>query len=310
MASTPARPSRPAEARQAPAAGSALLPRLQVLGAALLFSTGGAAIKACSLSAWQVAGFRSAVAAAALLIALPAARARPRPRTLAVGAAYAATLILFVTANKLTTAANTIFLQSTAPIYLLLLGPWLLGERVRRADLAMTAALGLGLASFFVGSDPHVATAPEPLRGNVLAAASGFTWALTIVGLRGLGRGDASADAPGAVAAVVAGNLIAFAVCLPPAWPVAASTPLDWAVIGYLGVFQIGLAYVLLTRGVRRLPALEVSLLILVEPVLNAVWAFLIHGERPGPWSAAGCTLILVATAARVAAGRRSSTAS
>jgi pterin-4a-carbinolamine dehydratase len=117
--------------------------RFQVLAAALLFSTGGAAIKATALSAWQVACFRSGLAALALLIAMPAWRRFWSPRAMLVGLAYAATMIGYVTGNKLTTAANTIFLQSTAPIYLLLLGPLLLREKVRRSDLLFTAALAL-----------------------------------------------------------------------------------------------------------------------------------------------------------------------
>ena len=71
---------------------------------------------------------------------------------------------------------------------------------------------------------------------------------------------------------------------------------LDWTLVGYLGVFQIGVAYILLTRGVRHVPALEMSLLILLEPVLNSIWAWLVHGEQPGPWSLTGCAIILVST--------------
>src|SRR5436309_1136311 len=100
--------------------------RLEILAAAALFSTGGAAIKACSLSGWQVASFRSGIAALAVLVMLPAARRVPSGRAVAVGAAYATTMILFVRANKLTSAANAIFLQSTAPLYVLLLAPRLL----------------------------------------------------------------------------------------------------------------------------------------------------------------------------------------
>src|SRR5438876_87828 len=95
--------------------------RLLVFLAALLFSTGGAAIKAASLTGWQVACFRSAVAAAVLLAALPEARRNWTWRIVPVASAYAATLITFVLANRLTSSANAIFLQSTAPFYLLLL---------------------------------------------------------------------------------------------------------------------------------------------------------------------------------------------
>ena len=106
--------------------------RLKLVGAALLFSTGGAAIKATTLTGWQVASFRSGIAALAVLLLAPEARRGWSWRAVLVGVAYAATLVLFVTANKLTTSANTIFLQATAPLYMVVLSPWLLGERVRR----------------------------------------------------------------------------------------------------------------------------------------------------------------------------------
>lgn len=137
-----------------------------MLTAAGLFSTGGAAIKYCGMSGWQVAGFRSGVAALALFICVPAARRGWSWRAGLVGCAYAATLILFVTANKLTTSAATIFLQSTAPLYLVLLGPLLLKEPIRRRDLAFLAPLGLGLLLMFAGADAPQATAPNPLRGT------------------------------------------------------------------------------------------------------------------------------------------------
>lgn len=279
--------------------------RLQALAAAALFSTGGAAIKGCSWSSWQVASGRSAIAALVLIAVFPSWRRCWSPRTLAVGAAYATTLILYVSANKLTTAANTIFLQSTAPLYLLFLGPFFLRERVGRAEWLLTSMIGVGMAMFFVGVEPPQATAPRPVLGNALGAIAGLTWALTILGLRALGRDDAPGRS-GAGRAVVAGNLIAAAVCLPFALPFPAPAMTDLAIVGYLGVFQIGLAYVMLTWAVRRLVALEAALLLLLEPVLNALWAWAIHGEQPGPWSTAGCLIILTASLLRAFSSSRS----
>jgi drug/metabolite transporter (DMT)-like permease len=272
--------------------------RLLVLAAALLFSTGGTAIKATTLSAWQVAGLRSGVAASLLLLLAPQWRPRAEPRALLVGVAYASVMILFVMANKLTTAANTIFLQSTAPIYVLLLGPWLLRERVRAADLAYVAVAGVGIVLLVLGGDVPQRTAPDPMRGNVLAAASAVSWALTVMGLRWLAAG------PGDTArlqgtALVTGNLITCAVCLPVAEAPGGAAGLDWALVGYLGAFQIGLAYVCLARGVRGVSAMEASLLLLVEPVCSALWAWALLAERPGPRSLAGCALVLAATAWR-----------
>jgi drug/metabolite transporter (DMT)-like permease len=279
----------------------ALLARLELVAAAVLFSTGGAAIKATTLTGWQVACFRSGVAALALLALLAEARRGWRRRTLVVGSAYAGTMVLFVLANKLTTAANAIFLQDTAPLYLLLLGPWLLGEPVRRGDLKLMVAVAAGIALVFVGRQEPLATAPDPFRGNLVALASGVAWALTIAGLRWMSR---RAGAASPLSAVVAGNLLAFLIALPRALPVAEVPTRDWWLVIYLGVFQIGLAYVFLVRGVRGVPALETSLLLLVEPALNPVWSWWVHGERPAGLALAGGALILAATAARAALSR------
>lgn len=308
----------PAPAPSPPAAAPAgLAPRLQVLAAAALFSTGGVAIKGLALDAWQVASLRSAVAALALAVMLPAGWRALRRHGLplglvGVGLAYGATLLLFVLGNKLTTAANTIFLQSTAPLYVLLLAPWLLGEPVRRRDVAYMLALAVGLGLFFVGQRQPDALAPDPFTGNLLAVASGVTWALTLIGLRRVGRGGGAPVAAGGApppdlgaAAVLLGNAFAFTIALPfaladPA-PLLAAGAADWAVVVYLGAIQIGLAYVLLTRAFRRVGALEASLLLLVEPVLNPIWTWLAHGEEPGRWALAGGAVIIAATAAKAA---------
>ena len=275
--------------------------RLQLLGAAVLFSTGGAAIKACALDGWQVACFRAGIAAVVVGAILPESRRGWTWRTLVVGAAYAVTVILFVQANKLTTAANTIFIQAASPLFIAALGPWLIGERVRRRDAPFMAALVAGLALFFAGVPKESATAPDPRLGNALAAVSSFTVALMMMGLRWLGRTD------GGAGAVVTGNAIAFAVALPFAVPLA-PRPADLALIAYLGVFQIGIAYVLVLRALRRVSALEAALLLMVEPVLNPLWAWLLHGEEPGALALAGGAIILAATVGKTLGDARSET--
>jgi len=270
-----------------------------VLAAAALFSSGGAAIKAVHLTAWQVASFRSGVATLAFLLLLPETRRKPPPRVLAVGAVYAATMILFVQANKLTTAASAIFPQATAPLWVVLLSPWLLGERIRGRDVVYMAVLAVGLACFFVGIDPASATAPNPLLGNVLASLSGLTWAFTIMGLRALGRTTGADGVSWGPASALWGSIFACLGCLPMALPVGPSTARDWLIVGYLGVFQIAVAYAFLLRGLEHVPAVEASLLLLLEPVLNPVWALVVHGERPGAWSLAGGAILLLATAVK-----------
>jgi DME family drug/metabolite transporter len=129
----------------------------------------------------------------------------------------------------------------------------------------------------------------------VLAATAGVTWALKVMGLRWSGR--AAGGEGQAPVVVVIGNLAAFLVALPFALPVAAARPVDWAIVAGLGVVQIGVAYVFLTLAMRHVPALEASVLLLLEPALNPLWAWLVNGERPGPWANAGGALILGATA-------------
>ncbi|MEX1311097.1 MAG: DMT family transporter [Candidatus Sulfomarinibacteraceae bacterium] len=270
--------------------------RAMILGAAVLFSTGGAAVKACTLTGWQVASFRSAVAVIAILILLPSARRSWNRRILPVGFAYAATMISFALANKLTTAANTIFLQAAAPLWVLLLGGPLLGERTDRRQLVFMSLMALGMVFFFVGDQPGSDTAPNPAAGNLVGAACGLSYGLLILGLRWLGRGN-DGDG-GTIAAVCCGNLIAALVALPMALPVRSSTPTDWAMVVFLGVVQIGIAYGLLVRGVSRVPALEASLILLAEPVLSPVWAWLAHGETPTVWALVGGAIILGATIA------------
>jgi drug/metabolite transporter (DMT)-like permease len=264
----------------------------------MLFSTGGAAIKAAAFTPWQVAGLRSGIAAVAIVALSRRARHGWTPRVALVGVAYAACLTLFVLANRLTTSANTIFLQSAAPLYLLVLSPWLLKEPIRRQDLGFMAIVGIGLALFFVSAEPAVASAPDPARGNLLALVSGVCWAFTVCGLRWLGTGESRGEGAGgsAVAAVVSGNLTAFLVALPMALPLGPHAPVDWAVVLYLGVGQIAVAYLLVTAGLRYIPALEASLILLIEPALNPVWAWLIQGERPGTWALLGGVVILGST--------------
>ena len=274
---------------------------LEIVIAALLFSTGGAAIKATTLSGIEVGGLRSAIAAVALVLFIPAARRGYTWRAAAVGLAFAGSLVLFVTANKLTTSAASIFLQSTAPLYVLLAGPWLLRERASRSDLLLMLPVAAGLLLVFAGTGVAGRTAPDPFRGNVLALLSGVTWAFAIMGLRWM------SDHPGSspLAAAVLGNLFAAALCLPFVRSPALIGAPDWAVLAYLGVFQVALAYVFLTRGVGQLPALDASLLLLVEPGLNPVWAWIAHGERPSALALGGGALILGATAVKAWADAR-----
>jgi drug/metabolite transporter (DMT)-like permease len=267
-----------------------------LMSAAVLFSTGGAAIKAISMTPWQIASFRSGIAALALAALVPDGRRRWRWALLPVAAAYAATLISFTMATKLTTSANAIFLQSTAPLYLLLIGPLLLKEPLSRTDLLFLGAVATGMALCVGTAQPAVATAPDPRMGNLMGAVSGLSWAFTVSGLRWIGRREGAGNA--ATATVVLGNLLACLATLPKALPPPHADLLNFGVLVYLGVFQIGLGYVFVTRAIRQVPAFEATTVLLLEPALNPVWVWLVQGERPAASSIAGGVLILSATLA------------
>lgn len=268
-----------------------------LFAAAFLFSTGGAAIKGCSLSSWQIAGFRAGIAAITLHILLPDARRGWTLRTWLIGVTYAATLVLFVLANKLTTSANAIFLQSTAPLYLLLLGPFVLREPIRRVDTIVICAVAAGASLLLFGAQAIAATAPDPRRGNLLGIFSGLTWAITLTGLRWVGKHSEHVESPESI--VIAGNFIAFATCLPAVFPITHFAFTDLAILLYLGVFQIGVAYMALTRSIRYVPGLEAATLLLLEPVFNPLWSWIIHRERPSAFALLGGCVILLATFVR-----------
>jgi drug/metabolite transporter, DME family len=281
--------------------------RLRVFAAAACFSTGGALFKLTRLTGWQVAGFRALLAAGAVLVLLPEARRAWTWRAGLVGVAYACTTVLFVQANKLTTAASAVFLQDSSPVFILLLAPWLLKERPRREDLVFLSVAAVGMACLFGSGSAPQRTATNPAFGNTLAAVSALTFALTVMGYRWLAVSSAGGSGPsGAVAAAaVSGNVLAFLFCLPFALPLGAVRLADWAIVAWLGVVQLGAGYAVLARAVPYLPALEVSLLLLLEPVLNPIWTWMVHRERPGSWTVAGGAIILGATAVKSWYGAR-----
>lgn len=272
--------------------------------ASVLFSTGGAAIKWAEFTGWQIASLRAGIAGLTLLLLVPEARRGWGWRPALVGVAYAAAGICFVLANRLTTSANAIFIQSASPLFVLVLGPLLLREPVTRRDLLFMVPVGLGLSLFLLGDQTPGATAPNPALGNLLAGICAVSFAFSVVGFRWLGRGGGGPQTTPMTAATL-GNFIACAVALPMALPLGSLPAADWVVLGYLGVFQIGLAYYFVSRALTRLSALEASVLLLLEPALNPVWSWLLHGEIPARLAMLGGGLVLGATVARAVAPDR-----
>jgi drug/metabolite transporter, DME family len=267
--------------------------RLMIVAAALLWSTGGAAVKSATLSAPQIAGGRAVVAAIALWLAIPAARIRPNKRILIAAIFYAITAVLFVFANTLTTAANTIFLQNTAPIWVMFLSAKFLGEVPTRAEKISVPIALLGATLFFL--DDY---SGGRLAGNLCAIAASFSYAALLMSYKKL------ASAEGTAATIYGALLVAIGT-LPFGLAGLHPTPTDLGILLYLGVLQQAGAALCFIRGVRGVSALEGALLTLFEPLLSPVWAFIFVGEGVGWLGISGGSLILGATLWRIRAQRR-----
>lgn len=276
---------------------------LAVLGAAVLWSTGGLLIKSVTLDALGVTMWRSLFAAAAIVLltrTVPPAPWRAGGLQWALALSYAFMLVFFVTATKLTTAANAIFLQYTAPLYVLVFSRFLLEERARTVDLVCVAVAFGGMALFFVGR-----LQTEDLWGNLSAVTSGLAFAVFLTLLRRRECGPKTRPQ-----AMTLGNVllvVGLLVVNVARGEGAAFTPGggDLAALLFLGVFQIGLAYALFGFGIERVQALEASLIGMLEPVLNPAWVFLFLGETPGWWAAAGGAVIVAAVAVRTFVAER-----
>ncbi len=266
--------------------------RIFILAAAVLFSTGGLAIKATGLGAWQVAGLRSGIACLVLVLVYPTVFRTISRRVWPVAIAYAATLLLFTLATKNTTAANAIFTQNASLFWILLLSRPLLGEPVGPKQIGLAFGLALGVLCLFLAVPNSQDTAPDPALGNAFAVGSSLASGLMILGIRGLARRE-EAGTETALAATVLGNGLLFLFCLPMMDAPVDLAPADWLWVVYLGAFQIALAYVWLVRGARGVPAFEISLLLLLEAVLNPLWTYLVLGERMGSLAVLGGGIVL-----------------
>jgi drug/metabolite transporter (DMT)-like permease len=266
---------------------SAVSPLLLVVAAAVLWSTGGLFIKWTSLSGLELSFGRSLLAAITVAIFTRREGFGLNKVTALASVLYAALLVLFVLATKQTTAANAIFLQYTAPVYLLIFEPLFYKEKFRSTDLIVVVACVLGMSLFFVGQ-----LRPQDVTGNLLALASGLCFACYFLLLR-----HSTSRAVNRASSVIYGNLLVVLISASAGWKaIPQMTTHDAFSVIYLGVVQIGLAYTLFTaamaRGVRSLDAGIVGY---IEPVLNPIWVFLVLHERPTQWALVGGGIIVIA---------------
>lgn len=275
---------------------------LLVLMAAALWSTGGVGVKVANAEPLVVAGLRSVFALVFMSIVLAVTMRRrgddaralvtlmKRPLIWGAAASYALMVVMFCLAARRTTAANAIFIQYTAPVYVALLSTKLLGEKPSGADYVsvFTSLAGMGLA--FGGE-----IGGGRMEGNLLAVLSSFGYAGLPLLLRIEEQRRADPLAP--LVAMSLGNAIAALVALPACVMHPPADQRTWLVLVALGTMQIGVPYVLYGMAIRRLRALESALLAMIEPVLSPIWVLLATGEKPSLMAAIGGAVIVASVA-------------
>jgi drug/metabolite transporter (DMT)-like permease len=264
--------------------------------AAILWSTGGLMIKSTSWQPLAIMVGRNIFSSALLLLYLRRFPTRWTRWKLIAAFSHLLTAFLFISSTKLTTAANAIFLQYTAPLYIILLGFWFLREKPTRTDWLSMLVIFSGMFLFF-GDKLSL----EGLQGNILAALSGLTLAMMTVALRAQKDGT---PVESILIAQVFTVVFGFPLLFRESW-----TATNWLIVGYLGIFQIGFAFLLFTTALKHIPALEATLIGTLEPVLNPLWVAFFIGERPGSYALIGALVVLAGVAMNSVGSARAASA-
>jgi drug/metabolite transporter (DMT)-like permease len=253
---------------------------LLIMCTAVLWSFGGLLIKFISWDAMTIVGMRSAFAALVMIIYMRRVHITFSRPVIMGALSMSGTTVLFVFANKLTTAANAIVLQYTGPIFIVLISIIFLKKRARALDIVSTLIVFAGMGLFFFDR-----LQADALLGNILACFSGITFAGVFLANK----------APGAKPeeAVLLGHIINAAAGLPFAVTQITFDPAAWGAIALLGIFQLGIAYVLFSIGIKNTPPITASLIATLEPLLNPVWVLLNTGEAPGIWALIGGVIVI-----------------
>lgn len=254
---------------------------LAIILAALLWSTGGLFIKLISLDAYQLSFYRSIFSALTFVLLFRKKVFVFNFPIFLNGIFYAGILILFVIATKLTTAANAIFLQYTAPIYVLIFEPLFLKTKLKAINVISVFVAFLGMTLFFVGE-----ISPTHLEGNLVALLSGICFAAFLIGIR-------KSSEEFRVPAIFWGNIFIPILCFNSVYPEFNINLENFLMIAYLGIFQIGFAYAIFTYSIKRIEGIEAALIAMIEPVMNPIWVYLGYGEKPSPFAILGGLIIL-----------------
>lgn len=253
---------------------------------AVMWSLGGLLIKSVDAHPLAIAGVRGGIAAIVMLVVLKKPQINWSLAQVGAALAYSATTILFVSANKTTTAANAILLQFTAPIYVAFLAAWLLKEKTRLYDwLAVLIVMG-GMVLFFLDN-----LSTQRVLGNIIAAASGVSFAFFTVFMRMQKDGSP-------LESVFLGNILTAVIGLPFLSQSVPNTN-GWLLLIILGVVQLGIPYILFAKAIKHATALEATLIPIIEPLLNPLWVFLILGETPGVLALTGGVIVIATVTIR-----------
>jgi len=258
---------------------------------ALLWSSGGLFIKVLTLDAFQISFYRSLIAGITIFIITrsrgKSLRFEIDPISIMCSVSYAFILVLFVTATKLTTAANAIFLQFTAPLYLLILEPIFLKTKFEKRNLIALVFCFLGMTMFFFGKLDF-----SGIQGNLLAICSGICFALFSLFLKWKKQLHKSENT---ISIIIVGNLLVCLICLPFVYDKLLVNSTQLVNLLFMGVFQLGISYLIFNEGLKYVSATESMIIAMLEAVLNPIWVFLGVGEVPTIYSIIGSVIILLA---------------
>lgn len=254
---------------------------------AILWSKGGFLIKFINWHPVAIAGGRSIIAALIMWAYVKKPKFTWSNIQIMGAVAYALTVILFVIANKLTTAANTILLQYTGPIYVALFSYWFLKEKITAIDWITILTVILGMTLFFIEK-----LSPDGILGNFIAILAGIAFAGLALCLRKQKDGSP-------LESLILGNILTGIIGLP--FIIDSGIPSQQSIIALLvlGIFQLGLPYILYSKAIKHVSALDAVLIPVLEPILNPLWVFLLLGESIGMWPMIGGAIIIVAITTR-----------
>lgn len=247
----------------------------------VLWSIGGLFIKLVDWNPMAIAGARSGIGAIVMMVYLRQPIKFSGKFKLLGACSYSTLLILFVTANKLTTSANAILLQFTAPIWVALFSGWFLKEKIKVSDWITIIIVMFGMTLFFIGDLGSGNTI-----GNFIALLSGIAMAGMVIFLKLQNEGSP-------VEMTLIGNILVFVIGLPFFFKSVPSPNSIWGLL-ILGVFQLGISYILYTTAIKYVSAVEAILIPIIEPLLNPIWVFMFTGEAPGSYAFLGGSIVII----------------